>query len=91
MSLTYLKGLRTRYNNLIETELVRSADLLREEVSELEIEPQILKVNTCHNRFPQFCQKFEETIERVSLALEEAQAEEETKKKLNQKVKCILI
>ena len=40
MSLTYLKSLRTRYKNLLETELVRFADLLREEMSELEIEPK---------------------------------------------------
>jgi DNA polymerase II small subunit/DNA polymerase delta subunit B len=53
---------------------------LREEVSELEIEPKILRVNTCYNRFHQFCQKFEETIERLSLALEEAKAEEEIQK-----------
>ena len=80
MSLTYLKSLRTRYKNLLETELVRFTDLLREEVSELEIEPKILRVNTCYNRFHQFCQKFEETIERFSLALEEAKAEEEIQK-----------
>jgi len=79
MSLTYLKGIGTRYKNLLETE-VRSADLWREEVSELEIEPTILKVNTCHSRFHQFCHKFEETIDRLSLALEEAKAEEEIQK-----------
>ena len=49
-------------------------------MSELEIEPKILRVNTCHNRFHQFCQKFEETIERLSLALEEAKGEEEIQK-----------
>ena len=77
MSLTYLQGLIARYTNLLEIEIVRSADLLREELSELEIEPKILKVTTCHSRFHQICQKFEETIERLSLALEEAKAEEE--------------
>lgn len=76
----YVTYILTCKNLLLETELVGSADLLREEVSELEIKPKILKVNTCHSRCHQFCQKFEETIERLSLVLEEAKAEEEIQK-----------
>ena len=76
----YVTYILTYKNLLLETELVGSADLLREEVSELEIKPKILKVNTCHSRFHKFCQKFEETIERLSLVLEEAKAEEEIQK-----------
>ncbi|CAG2200378.1 unnamed protein product [Mytilus edulis] len=79
MSLAYLKGLKTRYKNLLEVELGKSEELLTREVSDFDLESQIRKVNKSYRRFDEFGPKFEETLERLSLALETAKAEEDLK------------
>ncbi|VDI78452.1 Hypothetical predicted protein [Mytilus galloprovincialis] len=79
MSLAYLKGLKSRYKNLLEVELGKSEELLTREVSDFDLESQIRKVNKSYRRFDEFGPKFEETLERLSLALETAKAEEDLK------------
>ncbi|CAC5402677.1 unnamed protein product [Mytilus coruscus] len=79
MSLAYLKGLKTRYKNLLEVELGKSEELLTREVSDFDLESQIRKVNKSYRRFDEFGPKFEETLERLSLILETAKAEEDLK------------
>ncbi|CAC5409576.1 unnamed protein product [Mytilus coruscus] len=79
MSLAYLKGLKTRYKNLLEVELGKSEELLTREVSDFDLESQIRKVNKSYRRFDEFGPKFEETLERLSLTLETAKAEEDLK------------
>ncbi|CAC5412912.1 unnamed protein product [Mytilus coruscus] len=79
MSLAYLKGLTTRYKNLLEVELGKSEELLTREVSDFDLESQIRKVNKSYRIFDEFGPKFEETLERLSLALETAKAEKDLK------------
>ena len=80
MSLTYLKGLRTRYWNLLEKEMAKSEHFLTEEVEDHDITAQIRKVNTSIRRLKEFGEKLEETTERFSIAVEEADNKEESEK-----------
>ena len=80
MSVTYLKGLRTRYKNLLLNELKKSETLLTEEVEDHGVSGHIIKVNTSFSRLHEFGQKLEETIERFSVAIEKADNKDEMQK-----------
>ncbi|CAC5413043.1 unnamed protein product [Mytilus coruscus] len=63
----------------MEVELGKSEELLTREVSDFDLESQIRKVNKSYRRLDEFGPKFEETLERLSLTLETAKAEEDLK------------
>ena len=61
MSISLLKGNRTRYRNLLEKELGKAKHLLEDDREEGEIKVLIKIVNNCINRLNVFQQKLEDT------------------------------
>ncbi|XP_078334132.1 uncharacterized protein LOC144625796 [Crassostrea virginica] len=70
MSVTYLKGLCTRYRNLIEKEMRKGEDLVSVEISEENPAVLLRNVETSVRRIKEFGSKLEETMEKWSMAIE---------------------
>lgn len=70
MSATYLKGLCTRYRNLIETEIKKADKLVSIDVSEEDPTALLRNVETSVRRIKEFSAKLEETMEKWSMVIE---------------------
>lgn len=77
MSLSFLKGNRTRYRNLLDKELEKAKNILQEDREEGEIKVILKNVNNCINRLNDFQQKLEDTNERLSKEVDGQEGEEE--------------
>lgn len=76
MSLSFLKGNRTRYRNLLDKELEKAKNILQEDREEGEIKVILKNVNNCINRLNDFQQKLEDTNERLSKEVDGQEGEE---------------
>ena len=76
MSISLLKGNRTRYRNLLEKELGKTKHLLEDD-REVEIKVLIKIVNNCINRLNDFQQKLEETGIKKSTVVDGQEGEDE--------------
>ena len=77
MSISFLKGNRTRYRNLLDKELGKGNHLLQEDREQGEIKVLLKNVNNCINRLNDFQQKLEDTEERLSKEMDGQEGEEE--------------
>ena len=77
MSISFLKGNRTRYRNLLYKELGKGSYLLQEDREQGEIKVLLKNVNNCINRLNDFQQKLEDTDERLSKEMDGQEREEE--------------
>ena len=66
MFLSFLKGNRTRYRNLLDKELGKGKHLLQDDRDEGEIKVILKNINNCISILNDFQQKLEETNERLS-------------------------
>ncbi|XP_062582984.1 uncharacterized protein LOC134244753 [Saccostrea cucullata] len=93
MSVTYLKGLCTRYRNLIDKEMKRSEEFVTADISEEDPSALLKNVETSIRRIKEFSAKLEETMEKWSLAIEDKelkQGEEEKFSEDSEKVFLLL-
>ena len=66
MSLSYAKGLRTRYRNLLEKELGKVGPLMkRQHVSDEELGKEIHKVGTILTKLKDYSSKYDEANEKI--------------------------
>ena len=80
MSLSYIKGIRTRYYHLLEKELVTSKRLLEQdyEGDDDEITSLLRKITASLMKFHDYIEKFESACEKLAIATETV--EDETQK-----------
>lgn len=64
MPLSYLKGLRTRYKNLLAKELDKSPDLLREQADNEHVDSGMRRQNGVTSTLVDLSRKLEETNEK---------------------------
>ena len=71
MSVSFLKGNRFRYRNLLERELEKAKDLISEAEQE-QYETKIFNINVrnCIKRLNDFIEKLEQANEKLSLGIE---------------------
>ena len=76
MSVSFLKGNRTRYRNLLERELEKAKDLISEAEQE-QYEAKIFNkdVRDCIKRLNDFIEKLEQANEKLSLRVSKAMTE----------------
>ena len=77
MSLSFLKGNRTRYRNLLDKELGKGKHLLQDDRDEGEIKVILKNIKNCISRLNDFQQKLEETNERLSKEVDGQEGEDE--------------
>ena len=76
MSISFLKGNRTRYRNLLDKELGKGKHLLEEESEPGDIKAHLKNVSNCINRLNDFQQKLEDTGEILSTLVDGQEGEE---------------
>ena len=77
MSISLLKGNRTRYRYLLEQELGKAKHLLEDDREDGEIKVLIKNVNNCINRLNVFQQKLEDTGLSMSTVVDGQEGEDE--------------
>ena len=78
MSVSFLKGNRTRYRNLLDKELVKGRQLLEIDSETYDRKVLLNTVNNCIKRLNDFEQKLEVNDERLSTVIEGQDGEQET-------------
>ena len=68
-NVTYLKGLRTRYNNILKNEVSTAGLLLSPSSLEGDKRESLSKVSTCIERLQTYCYKLESQSEKVTAAV----------------------
>ncbi|XP_056016952.1 uncharacterized protein LOC125656535 [Ostrea edulis] len=76
MSLPYLKGNCTRYQNLIEKEISKSGALVSQDAMEEDISELLRQVESSTRRLKDFSGKLEENIEKWSLSVESKEVDQ---------------
>lgn len=74
-NLKYLKGVRTRYKNTLETEIQFSVDLIQGNTYTANIEEQIIKANKCLEKLKSYKEKLEIQSEKLISAMDEKDSE----------------
>ena len=70
-NLTYIKGVRTRYRNVLETEIQSAKDLIKSGLYIEDLENQISKVTKCLETIKSYSDKVELQSEKLASALGE--------------------
>ena len=78
MSVSFLKGNRTRYRNLLDKELVKGRQILETDSETCDRKVLLNNVNNCIKRLNDFEQKLEVNDERLSTVMEGQDGEQET-------------
>ncbi|XP_062602802.1 uncharacterized protein LOC134264528 [Saccostrea cucullata] len=76
MSTSYLKGLCTRYKNLLLKEMIKSKTFLSSEAEEEDLTTRIRQIQSSLRRLKDFSAKLEESMKELSIALESKQDNE---------------
>ncbi|CAG2200036.1 unnamed protein product [Mytilus edulis] len=76
MAVSYLKGLCTRYNNLLAEELDKSGDIIAQGIQDESVTTQLRQVLSAERRLKDFAAKLEESMKEISLILEEREDNE---------------
>ncbi|XP_071150567.1 uncharacterized protein [Mytilus edulis] len=76
MAVSYLKGLCTRYNNLLAKELDKSGDIIAQGIQDESVTTQLRQVLSAERRLKDFAAKLEDSMKEISLILEEKEDEE---------------
>ncbi|CAG2201796.1 unnamed protein product [Mytilus edulis] len=76
MAVSYLKGLCTRYNNLLAKELDKSGDIIAQGIQDESVTTQLRQVLSAERRLKDFAAKLEDSMKEISLILEEKEDKE---------------
>ncbi|XP_063414880.1 uncharacterized protein LOC134696854 [Mytilus trossulus] len=76
MAVSYLKGLCTRYNNLLAKELDKSGDVIAQGIQDESVTTQLRQVLSAERRLKDFAAKLEDSMKEISLLLEEKEDNE---------------
>ncbi|CAC5424646.1 unnamed protein product [Mytilus coruscus] len=76
MAVSYLKGLCTRYNNLLAKELDKSGDIIAKGIQDESVSTQLRQVLSAERRLKDFAAKLEDSMKEISLILEEKEDKE---------------
>ncbi|VDI58759.1 Hypothetical predicted protein [Mytilus galloprovincialis] len=76
MAVSYLKGLCTRYNNLLAKELDKSGDIIAQGIQDESVTTQLKQVLSAERRLKDFAAKLEDSMKEISLILEEKEDKE---------------
>ncbi|XP_070550259.1 uncharacterized protein [Ptychodera flava] len=77
MSLSYLKGLRTRYRNLLDKEVAKVDPLMRKHVSTEELDQHIWKINSMKLKLNDYSEKLTGVNEKLSILVEQTEDKKE--------------
>ena len=80
MALSYVKGLRTRYFNLLGKEIRTSTQLLQSDISTEEVDVTLRKVTATKVKLKQYKGKYEIACGKLASAVEEIENEEQRNK-----------
>ena len=67
MAVSYLKGLCTRYNNLLAKELDKSGDIIAQGIQDESVTTQLRQVLSAERRLKDFAAKLEDSMKEISL------------------------
>ncbi|XP_071145174.1 uncharacterized protein [Mytilus edulis] len=76
MAVSYLKGLCTRYNNLLAKELDKSGDIIAQGIQDESVTTQLRQVLSAERRLKDFAAKLEDSMKEISLILQEKEDKE---------------
>ena len=77
MALSYVKGQRTRYFNLLGKEIRTSTQLLQSDISTEEVDVTLRKVTATKVKLKQYKEKYEIACGKLASAVEEIENEEQ--------------
>ncbi|CAC5407407.1 unnamed protein product [Mytilus coruscus] len=76
MAVSYLKGLCTRYNNLLAKELDKNGGTIAKGIEDESVTTQLRQVSSAERRLKDFAAKLEDAMKEISLILEEKEDKE---------------
>ena len=72
-TVTYLKGIRTRYRNYLEKEIENGTGILRTDLTEIDVD--IAMIEKCMKKIEYYSEKMKIHMEKLSSLLDETQSD----------------